>query len=370
MKVIRQISYISAAVAALFATPAYAQNDMSLKSVVIDAGHGGKDSGALGRHSMEKDIVLDVSHRVVKLINDSLPSVNTIMTRHDDTFVELKERAAIANRAKADVFISIHANATKSKAIAGVETFTLGLHRQDDNFEVAKRENSVIELEEDHGAQYDYDPEDTESLIAFSLLQSSTLDHSQIFAKIMQDELVTLNRINRDVKQDGFLVLRQTYMPSILVELGFITNQEEEKYLMSDKGKDELSYAIFKAFRKYKIQFDASSNVTINTAKPVEIDYNKGMFFGIQILSQKNELKPEDVDRLKQAYGQVKVFYEKRYYKYAVALTTDPDKADEQKKALNTYYPGCFVIAIEDGEKTDVKVARKKVKENKSATNQ
>lgn len=229
-------------------------------TVVLDAGHGGKDLGCRGRSQLEKEIVLDVVKRVQKLIKAEYgDSVNVVLTRKDDTFVPLDRRAAIANDAAADLFISVHVNSidkrTKGREnVHGASVYTVGLHKSEANLNVAMRENAVIELEDDFTETYQgFDPNSSESYIIFELTQNQNMSQSIEFASLVQNELVNhSNRADKGVRQAGFLVLWATRMPSVLVELDFICNAPAERYMASDKGRDSLAESIFRAFSTYR----------------------------------------------------------------------------------------------------------------------
>ncbi|NND32142.1 MAG: hypothetical protein HKN76_06075 [Saprospiraceae bacterium] len=230
-----------------------------IKKVVLDAGHGGKDEGCSGRNSKEKDIALDITLRVGQLIKRHHPDVEVIYTRNKDEFVPLHERASIANKNKADLFISIHCNTTAKKNSAiGTETFVMGLHRAEDNLMVAKRENSVIEHEHDYEKHYEgYDPNSDEGHITLSMYQNAFLDQSIMLANLIESEFKSHGqRVSRGVKQAGFLVLRNTVMPSVLIEAGFLNHNKEESILTSEEGKDRAAASIFNAFTKYKYDMD------------------------------------------------------------------------------------------------------------------
>lgn len=224
-----------------------------MKTIVIDAGHGGHDVGCLGSSSQEKHIALAVSLRLGAMIEKYFPDIRVIYTRTTDVFIELHERAAIANRHKADLFICIHCNSGPSAAF-GAETFVMGLHKTESNLAVAKRENSSILLEKDYKAKYDgFDPNSPEANIIFSLYQNTFMNQSLHFASLLQEQFTTNSgRFNRGVKQAGFLVLFRTAMPSVLIELGFLTNKSDEKFLISEKGQESMANSIVKAFRVYK----------------------------------------------------------------------------------------------------------------------
>lgn len=353
------MKYVVSIIATLiisFSTNIYSQNKLS--TIVIDAGHGGKDSGALGAKSKEKDIVLDVALKFGKMVNDSLPDVKTIYTRQTDVFIPLNERATIANKAKADLFISIHANWSKLKDVKGAETYVLGLHRSKDNLEVAQKENSVIVLEDDYSNTYQgFDPTQPESYIIFELMANTHLEQSILMASQVQDAFVKSDRGDRGVKQAGFLVLRETSMPSILIELGFISNRDEEKYLMSDEGKQSLVESIFKAFKIYKIMFDDANKVKAQKRDPekkIEPQIEKGIVYKIQIA---NTSKP--LETLPDKYGNVDMIEEKGTYKYMVCASQKYADATKAQKKVKEDYPDCFIVAFEDGKKVSVKYARK-----------
>ncbi|MDZ4839469.1 MAG: N-acetylmuramoyl-L-alanine amidase [Bacteroidota bacterium] len=225
-----------------------------IKTIVIDAGHGGKDPGCQYGGYNEKTITLNIALKLGKIIKENYKDVRVIYTRTDDNFVELIERAGIANRAKADLFISIHVNANPNKKIAGTETYTLGTHKTDDNLAVAKRENEVILLESDFKEKYEgYDPYSPEADIIFSLYQDAFLKQSLKFAQFVESNLHKMTQHkSRGIKQAGFVVLWKTTMPSILIETGFLSNEAERKYLHSKKGQDDLSKGIYTAFVNYK----------------------------------------------------------------------------------------------------------------------
>lgn len=231
-----------------------------IKTIVIDAGHGGHDSGCLGSSGKEKHVALDVALKLGKLIEEKFPDIKVIYTRKTDVFVELHERAEIANRSKADLFLCIHCNSGPPSAF-GVETFVMGLHKTDDNLSVARRENSSILLEKDYKQKYDgFDPNSPEANIIFSLYQNAFLAQSLKLAALIQNQSEEYaGRYNRGVKQAGFLVLYRTTMPSLLIETGFLTNRSEEKYLLSDKGQSTIATAVFRAFNEYKIDMEAGS---------------------------------------------------------------------------------------------------------------
>lgn len=235
----------------------------TIRTVVIDAGHGGKDPGAVGKQSKEKDIVLAVALKTGKLISSQFKDVKVVYTRSRDEFVELYKRAEIANRNQADLFISIHCNASKSRIHYGAETFVMGLHRSEANLAVAKLENASVLFEDDYTATYEgFDPNSPESHIIFSFYQNIYREQSLAFASMVQEQLVGHSgRFDRGVKEAGFLVLYRTSMPSVLVELGFISNENEERYLKSEHGQNQLSNALFRAFSRYKAEVEGLAEV-------------------------------------------------------------------------------------------------------------
>ena len=223
--------------------------------LVIDAGHGGKDAGAVGQLTKEKDINLNVALALGRLVEKNCPDVKVIYTRKTDVFVTLQGRAEIANRNKANLFISVHTNSSPvgKAAPMGAETYTLGMHRAADNLEVAKRENSVITQENNYKQTYhNFDPRKSESYIIFEFLQDRNMQQSVDLARAIQRNYTSSGRKNKGVHQAGFLVLRATSMPSVLTELGFISNAEEEKFLHSQEGVATLARAIFEGFKAYR----------------------------------------------------------------------------------------------------------------------
>lgn len=251
----------------IFAAAADAAKDRF--TLVIDAGHGGNDAGAIGKISKEKNINLNVALSFGRYVEANCPDVRVIYTRKTDVFIPLHERANIANRNKADLFISIHTNALPKGRIArGLETYTLGMNRAADNFDVAKRENSVILIEKDYKQRYEgFDPRSSESYIMFEFMQDRNMEQSVVLAKAVQQRTcAAAGRPNKGVKQAGFLVLRETSMPSCLIELGFITTPDEERYLNTKSGIDALGKGIYQAFLDYKKKYDKSSAVQIKAS--------------------------------------------------------------------------------------------------------
>lgn len=223
-------------------------------TVVIDAGHGGHDAGAIGLKLkvQEKNLNLSVAKQLAEKIRTSYPEVKVVLTRDTDVFLPLQQRADIANKHHADLFISIHTNAAENRNAQGAETFILGTERMEDNLDVAMRENAVMKLEEDQTVYQGFDPNSIESYILFELMQNQYMDHSLQFAELVQNQFVgTLQRANRGVRQAAFWVLLKSACPSVLVEMGFLSNAEEEKWLASAEGKTGIVNGIFDAFQKF-----------------------------------------------------------------------------------------------------------------------
>ena len=223
-------------------------------TVVIDAGHGGHDAGAIGLKLkvQEKNLNLSVAKQLAEKIRTNYPEVKVVLTRDTDVFLPLQQRADIANKHHADLFISIHTNAAENRNAQGAETFILGTERMEDNLDVAMRENAVMKLEEDQTVYQGFDPNSIESYILFELMQNQYMDHSLQFAELVQNQFVgTLQRANRGVRQAAFWVLLKSACPSVLVEMGFLSNAEEEKWLASAEGKTGIVNGIFDAFQKF-----------------------------------------------------------------------------------------------------------------------
>ena len=247
-------------------------------TLVIDPGHGGHDAGALGAISKEKNINLAVALRFGKYVEQNLPEVRVIYTRKTDVFIPLNERANIANRANADLFISVHTNALPAGKVArGFETYTLGMHRAKDNLDVAMRENSVISMEKDYQQRYQgFDPRSSESYIIFEFIQGKNMERSVELARMIQRGVCDgANRPDKGVHQAGFLVLRETSMPGCLIELGFITTPDEERLLNNDSRVDDIARGIYEAFAKYKNKYDRSVSVPYRAKDSEEVNIPK-----------------------------------------------------------------------------------------------
>ncbi len=351
-----------------------------IKTVVIDAGHGGHDGGCQGSFSNEKDVALAISLKLGKYIEENFKDVKVVYTRTTDVFVKLDERAKIANKAKADLFICIHVNSGPATAI-GTETYVMGLHKTEANLNVAKRENSSILLEDDYETRYEnFDPNSPESYIVLNLRQSAFLDQSLNFAAKIQAQFKDrVGRIDRGVKQAGFLVLHQTNMPSVLIETGFLTNKEEEKFLNSPVNQDFMASAIYRAFKEYKLEFDEKQ------AKPEQPEPEKeqvieqktsekedpsnrkdkkdkntkaetGLIFKVQIAtsSQKKELMPENFNGIENV-----TYYEAGgIYRYTVGNEKSIEAANVlQLKLKEKGFTDAFIVAFNNGKRISLSEA-------------
>lgn len=372
------IIYIVACIGMLLACAFPLQVEAKDFVLVIDAGHGGNDPGAVGKISKEKDINLKVALKVGKLIEDNCKDVKVIYTRKRDVFVTLNRRAQIANEAKADLFISIHTNAVaKNKTVKGTSTWTLGLAKSDDNLEVAKRENAVILYEDDYQTHYEgFNPNSAESYIIFEFMQDQYMSQSVRLASLVQNEFKqTGRRIDRGVHQAGFLVLKASAMPSVLVELGFISTPEEERYLNTENGVNTLSKSIYQAFLTYKNeQSVALANEAEPATKPaskpakkqqtttapkkesVKVANNSNeTVFKLQLFSTSKPLDKND-KRLK-GLKNVTYYQEGGLYKYTCGDSTNYDEVVRTKQQLASQYKGSFIVAFKNGKKIDVKEA-------------
>jgi len=232
------------------------KHDFKVDVIVIDAGHGGKDQGTRGKKALEKDVALKIALKLGNYIEKNMAGVKVVYTRKDDRYLALDERASIANKIKADLFICIHANSLPGSKAQGTETYVMGLHKDNSNFELAKRENAVILMDENYKERYEgFDPKSPESYILFSLTQSAYQESSISFAQKVEDQFKNrVGRFSRGVKQAGFVVLWRTTMPSVLVEVGFLSNPSEEEFLNTEKGQDLIASGIYRAFKEYKTE--------------------------------------------------------------------------------------------------------------------
>ncbi len=355
--------------------------------VVIDAGHGGKDPGAVGKKAQEKNINLDVALELGRLIKANCSDVRVVYTRSTDVFISLDRRAKIANDAKADLFISIHTNALPKGRIArGTETYTLGMARADDNLEVAKRENSVILVEDDYKERYaGFNPKSSESYIMFEFMQDKHMEQSVSLARLIQGQFKSYaGRVDKGVHQAGFLVLRDTSMPSVLVELGFISTPDEETYMSSKKGVAALSRSIYNAFVAYKkahvntvtSAMASSKNTpglkveqTTPESAPAKKEVKKQAttttqrpVFKVQLLSTSTKLSAGN-SKLK---GVKASYYEENgMYKYTTGETEDYDEILRLKRQMEKTFKGAFVVAFRGGKKMDVQEAIREYRNRK-----
>lgn len=319
--------------------------------IVIDAGHGGKDIGARGVVENEKDITLDVALRFGQLIEKNFKDVQVIYTRKTDVFLELWERARIANKNHANLFVSIHCNSAANKSAYGSETFVMGLRRMEENMEVSKRENSVILLEDDQERYQKFDPNDEEAVIAFEIMHSAYLDQSIKYASLVENEFSRGGRSSRGVKQNIFHVLRENASPSVLVELGFISNYDEGTYLSTEKGKQERAESLFQAFKKYKQEYDEKDGRIVVEEKPKEVEKPvAGLTYKIQILVSKNKYAPS----AKQLNGltDVEVVQAGDLYKYYYGNTNLASERDQLLNyAIKKGFKDAFVVEFVNNEK-------------------
>lgn len=350
-------------------------------TVVIDAGHGGKDPGAVSANQKiyEKTITLNVALMVGEAIQANHPEVKVLYTRKTDKFVGLSDRAALANKANADLFISIHTNAATNRTARGAETFTLGIEeaRTERNLEVAKRENGVIFLEDNHERTYaNFNPNSPESYIIFEYMQSEFVKESIHIAQYVQENLTAdAGRIDRGVRQAGFLVLNATSMPSILVELGYISNAEEAKYLASAAGQKKMSRCISQAFDKYyadlkKIKAGNEQAITTPPSKPStkgneaqgNIANEEMPVFKIQFLTTSKKLAQGD--NAFKGLSPVEYYQDKGMYKYTYGNTTDYNEIVRMKRKVNEKFKDAFIVAFIRGKRMETQQAIALFKKN------
>lgn len=345
--------------------------------VVIDPGHGGNDPGAIGTRGKEKNINLNVARKLGRLIEDNCNDTKVVYTRKSDIFVPLHRRAEIANNAKANLFISIHTNAVarKNSYVKGTETYTLGLHRTEENLEVAKKENSVILIEDDYKQRYaGFNPNSSESYIIFEFMQDKNMSQSVNFATLIQQNFKSYNRIDKGVHQAGFLVLRETSMPSVLIELGYISNPSEETYLLSDKGTTDLANAIYRAFINYKGNNSKikPTTVTPNNRQKVtppkeeakeEAKETSKIKFKIQILAS-DKVLPQNSKQFK-GLNPVSWYKENGLIKYTYAEDEDYNKILKiKRKIVDPKFKDAFIIAFKNDTKININQAIKEFKNN------
>ena len=389
-------------------------------TLVIDPGHGGHDAGALGAISKEKNINLAVALRFGKYVEQNLPEVRVIYTRKTDVFIPLNERANIANRANADLFISVHTNALPAGKIArGFETYTLGMHRAKDNLDVAMRENSVISMEKDYQQRYQgFDPRSSESYIIFEFIQGKNMERSVELARMIQRGVCDgANRPDKGVHQAGFLVLRETSMPGCLIELGFITTPDEERLLNNDSRVDDIARGIYEAFAKYKNKYDKSVSVPYRASDSEDVNIPKIVpdqepapktrvvtrgkqpkreeatpeqpkreVKEVKKLEPKREPKKAEVADAPVFKLQIFVgsrnlrkgdahfkgetdydsFQEGNLVKYTLGASTNYNEIYRLRKEKLDKFPEAFIIAFKNGQKYDVNQAIREFKQNRS----
>lgn len=386
-------------------------------TLVIDAGHGGHDAGAQGAMSKEKDINLAVALAFGRYVERNSPDVRVVYTRKTDVFIPLKERANIANKSNANLFVSVHTNALPGGKIArGFETYTLGMHRAKDNLDVAMRENSVISMEQDYQQTYQgFDPNSSESYIIFEFIQGKNMERSVDLARFIQRSVCSqTGRPDKGVHQAGFLVLRETSMPSCLIELGFITTPDEEQLLNTDSRVDDIAKAIYDGFAQYKEKYDngvvvpfraaATQQTDIpsivpesykeekkekkdkskpkeTTVQPVSIPVavatskqssvtpkvaaaNDAPVFKVQILVSSRALRKGD-NHFK-GETDYDSYQENGMVKYTMGASTNYNEVYRLRKALLDKFPEAFIIAFKDGKKYDVNQAIREYKQNKN----
>lgn len=367
----KTLAFIIGAACLAFALPVNAVDDDGRFVLVIDPGHGGKDPGAINGKSQEKTINLNIALKMGKLIEQNCKNVKVIYTRKTDVFVELYKRADIANKAHADMFISIHTNSAKGKSANGAETYLLGVeeNRTSANLNAALEENKAILLENDYQAHYEgYDPKSPESMIIFEFMQNEYQKESLKMATFVQNQMVkSAKRPDRGVHQAGYLVLWKSTMPSILVELGFISNDNECKYLTSQKGIDELGQSLYKAFKEY---LDYHNKQTEKAIPATQAIGNRGSdndismpIYKVQFMSLKSPLKKND-KRLKE-YASVDYYSENGVYKYTCGDTTDYNEIIRTRNEVRKKYKDAFVTAFYKGKKISVNEAREIEAKNK-----
>lgn len=337
--------------------------------IVIDPGHGGKDPGARGSMSWEKDINLAIALKTGEYIKQNIRNAKVIYTRHDDSTVELRDRPKIANKANADLFISIHTNSAESRRTMGAETWIMGIAKDQANLEVAMKENSVMLQEDDYSSKYDkFDPKSSESYIMFSLTQKVFQEQSTDLAQKIQTQFrERVNRNDRDVKQAGFWVLYNTKMPSVLVETGFITSPAEEKYLNSKEGQDYLASSIFRACRDYLNEIDSRSGIPVKVSQDSivlndSVPDTGEIYYMVQIAASasKIEIKPANFKGLKE----ITEIPGNDRFRYAAGSFTNRPSAIRFKNKILSLYPGAFVIAVKDNKIVPLQQALEQKKKN------
>ncbi|RLD80750.1 MAG: N-acetylmuramoyl-L-alanine amidase [Bacteroidetes bacterium] len=351
----------------LFFVPYFSKAQYKINTIVIDAGHGGKDPGAVGKKAYEKKIALSIALKLGSYIETKLKGVKVIYTRKTDVFIELFKRADLANKANAQVFISIHVNSLNNSKPTGTSTYVMGVDKSKENLEVAQRENSVILKEKGYKKNYQgFDPNSPESHITMSLIQNAHLEQSLLLAQKVQDQFRTrAGRKDRGVKQAGLVVLWNATMPAILVETGFISNTTEENFLITDYGQTIIASAIFRAFRDYKNEIEKNSKFIPLDKKNVnsqKLDYTKtetNISFKIQIKSS-TEIITTGSKQFKGLKNIEQIEY-KGIYKYYVGNTEDFKEILNLQTEVRKKIPDAFVVAFKEGQRISINQAMKEI---------
>ncbi len=367
------------AVAFLAVSPSFAQQSAGgLKKVVLDAGHGGRDPGATRTYN-EKDIVLKVVLKLGALIEAKYPDVKVLYTRKTDVYVTLADRAKVANDAKADLFISVHADAVVSSQPSGATTCVMGLDKTSGNMEIAKRENSVIYYEDDYSTRYQgFDPNDEVSYIIFKFMQYSHLDKSLAFAEMLQNCYVkNLGSKNRGISQQPLQVLWQSAMPSVLTEIGFISNPDEERFMASDAGQDKIARSLLEAFSLYKEKMDKLSGVSVAPAatasaaqpaatetpssgkgdSPQAVAGNPDLVYRVQIMALPNRIASDHRD-FKNYRNRVECIRVEPYYKYYVGAAATFKEAQALLAEVKQSFPQAYIVPFHKGGPVSLETAR------------
>ena len=370
-----KILFLVLAAALFFRVPAWGDGRNGLKTVCIDAGHGGHDPGCVSadKKTLEKDLTLSVARMLAAEIKVKNPDVKIVMTRTTDTYVTLNDRADIANKAGADLFISIHINSASNKSASGYSLHCLGQSRDKNrdllssNMEMVRRENSVILLEEDYSSKYQgFDPNDPESYIFFNLIQNAHLGQSLVFAeeaaKALKDGPVAKSR---GISQDPFLVLWRTAMPSVLVECGFMSNASDLSAMKTEAGQRKIAHQLYKAFSSFKKKYDGSiggdlvpETVSVDPVpqEPVETApevpvWNEAasgsVLYGTQVLAGSRKL--EETDPFFKGYKPIAI-WDGKLYKYIIGVSSDPEQARKESNEIKKKFPGCFMVKVEDNK--------------------
>ena len=350
-------------------------------TVVIDPGHGGKDPGAVYRNIREKDIVLKLGLKLGEYIRQNMPDTKVIFTRDKDIFIPLHQRAEIANSNKADLFISLHANYCGTPSITGTETFVLGLHSTNENLDVAKKENSVILLEDDYSTRYEgFDPNSSESYIMFEMVQDQYLDQSISMAALVQDQFRNrASRKDRGVKQAGFLVLRRTSMPGVLIEAGFLSNQSEAQYMNSDEGQTYLASAVYRAFKDYKSLVESRSefklaehtgnktetiqeyeNLKTEEQTTTKIQTTANITFSVQLAVSSKRIAPTPANF--KGLTNVFVVEQDGLFKYFYGKEHSYEEITKRKNEAARHFPDAFITAFENENQVPLQNALQKIK--------